>query len=101
MVYHTPGPWEIRKNQYGQYDVVARTPTDGIAFVDKRDDAKEELANANLISAAPELLEALEELTRWFDDGVSTWEPHCSPEYAAMWRRVRNAIAKAKGEHEK
>ena len=98
---HTPGPWQIIVNKHGQYDIVATSKTDGIAFIDKRNDPDEERANAYLIAAAPEMLEALEELRRWFDDNVSTYEPHCSPEYAAMWRRVRNAIAKAKGEHEK
>lgn len=98
---HTPGPWQIVISPQKHFDIVKNDETDGIAFVDVRDNKEEERANAMLIAAAPELLDALEELRRWFDDNVSTYEPHYSPEYAAMWRRVRNAIAKAKGEHEK
>ena len=53
MIKHTEGPWHIF-SVYAQHEV--RTPTDGlIAVVDSRQ-------NARLISAAPDLLEALQSM---------------------------------------
>ena len=58
-------------------------------------------ANARLIAAAPELLEALREARRWIGDGDmsdgmdrSIW----TPEYAAVVDQVDAALAKAGGE---
>lgn len=97
---HTPGPWrigDVRANGevliHGDRQIVAS------AIQGHREYTAE--ANARLIAAAPDLLDALEELRRWFDDNVSTYEPHCSPEYAEMWERVRKAISKARGEQNK
>lgn len=83
---HTPGPWTIAAGRY----LLAITPaqTKQIAIFDSDDDWEDEQqANARLIAAAPELLEALEEcLTCEFPvidrDAVS---------------KARAAIAKATG----
>jgi hypothetical protein len=51
-------------------------------------------ADAPLLSAAPELLEALEECDRVF----SRFQPDPMSAYGMAWGEVQTAIAKAKGE---
>ena len=85
MVAHEEGPWRIRvdKDTDGTYLVVLdkRGNTIGFANTD---------ANARLIAAAPEMLEALEGLLLYVTDVDVN---HIPPLSAAI-----NAIAKAKGE---
>jgi hypothetical protein len=90
---HTPGPWV--------YDSFGHT---SFAFNDNREDysariewapdmSDEEVdANARLISIAPDLLEALEEMLC----DAETMNPPYRNE--AICERARAAIAKAKGE---
>lgn len=112
-VKHTPGPWEIGTSTRG-YEVctihgVERQPTeDGLGqswvyvfpprIIDGEwhwPDEAEQLANARLIAAAPELLEALRE---WLD-ADDAWD--CDPADDARLDRAREAaravIAKAEG----
>ena len=109
MTGYTPGPWEIKNNGKDIFgplggdsgDGVKADPTDGwhIAEIQRTPTFSElgevELgapreANAHLIAAAPDLLEALEEAVFWNgidDEGVS-----------AVWRdKAEAAIAKAEG----
>ena len=92
MSNHTPGPWTFNgrtvrgphpKDPEGRTRIVAEAIWDRGTYVD---DAE---ANARLIAAAPELLEALEALV--LDE---------SKEYipTRLWDAARAAIAKAKGE---
>jgi len=61
--------------------------------------AVENLANAQLIAAAPELLKALEELFRHCTMTHKYWGDGCNQKEAdAAITAARNAIAKAKGE---
>ena len=105
---HTPGPWWLQADGAGWY--VECTPERGysVAYIrsevaeDDPDtpDAEKE-ANARLIAAAPDLLEALKELSRSFigtysDDQRSDDEINNHREH---WERMaRAAIAKATGE---
>lgn len=87
---HTPGPWKVRENGGLMQSVEAKR--DWLVFKCGRDFmAREELeANARLIAAAPELLEALELLIAETDPlRLNSGEP---------WCRVRAVIAKARGE---
>ena len=93
MSEHTPGPWKMVssddagptmgiKASGGRVTVVERLPD----WTD--DEAHEELANANLIAAAPDLLAALKEVHSMFganDIGTD------------LATRIEAAIAKAKG----
>jgi hypothetical protein len=54
MNKHTPGPWEALKNNYGQVLIVVRSTQDFVCAVPDECEA-----DAKLISAAPDLLEAL------------------------------------------
>lgn len=98
---HTPGPWEMKTvrtscgvcHKIGPWPHKWRAGEEMSACI--YDDYPSPpqgtdtmLANARLISAAPDLLEALENL-------VNSFEKHRPKEY---WDAARAAIAKAKGE---
>jgi hypothetical protein len=78
----TPGPWEM-----GDDFQVQTVDKHGYEIAEMRIDVPEYEANARLIAAAPDLLEALENLEN--DSGSI-------PDHA--WQRVKAAIALARGE---
>ena len=104
---HTPGPWKllpveadkdylrIRGTRLGvRYKVanVHHIRYEGVhAVVRERDDA-ESMANARLIAAAPDLLEALREI---FHDVKQGAIPNADDEW---WKKASTAIAKATGD---
>lgn len=106
---HTPGPWHYDWTQkvngvIQSYAVgPARRPLDEIDHIDTivevDNDTNNAEANARLIAAAPELLEALEQSLDWTVDFIESGD-------AGFWDvdkdenviRMRSAIAKAKGE---
>ena len=81
---HTPGPWHVANG------VQVRSEKDQLArvWMMRTGEGK---ANARLIAAAPELLEAIEEL-------LSATQ-HLNPCPATV-EKARAAIAKAKGEEQ-
>ena len=87
---HTPGPWKQGNDRiecsegYGVADLFTQ-----------RNDA-ETKANARLIAAAPEMLEALEALVREFDDTYDG-DPISMEKHEAI-EKARNSIIKARGE---
>lgn len=92
---HTPGPWAVR------YDYVVQAPS----FDDGRlvpvaqpygvnSDGTDLFANARLISAAPELLDAAKNFVEWFKCGRIGDRPEAELDAA------RAAIAKATGEQQ-
>lgn len=109
---HTPGPWTVLPEEAdkdylrirgtrlgGRYKVanVHHIRYEGVhAVVRERDDA-ESMANARLIAAAPELLEALQGLVAVLDKQLHS--PHAAAR-ASPLGRARAAIAKATGDTE-
>jgi hypothetical protein len=91
---YTPGPWKWTRT----LDGLNALESDSIAYgilVCAEDNAPQDLndeANARLIAAAPDLLEAILAL----DDLRGAWAP---PEETikAAWSKARAAIAKATG----
>src|SRR5579859_5555971 len=74
---YTPGPWKLTQDQGNGYCVVSFAPnrqpgpgliTRHIATICPLGSQLENCANGTLIAAAPELLEALEELARFVCD---------------------------------
>ena len=95
MTEHTPGPWEIEDHYHFSYRWISGPEHSQLAQVvwcmEDEDRSPECEANAHLIAAAPDLLEALEALV--LDE---------SKEYipTRLWDAARAAIAKAKGQTE-
>lgn len=94
---HTPGPWRLKLQRYGGYRVFK-------LFIDNPDGSYQELgdfrgvhrvsdpdeetiANARLIAAAPDLLEALAAIVNSTDYGADDDRP--------LMQAARAAIAKA------
>lgn len=100
MSKHTPGPWHVVPLTLGSVEAENGTAVCQ-AFMTKQprkaEDHEERLANARLIAAAPELLEALK-------DYLQAGEDCCNPEkdgvvamvlFAKAEEAARAAIAKA------
>ena len=87
---HTPGPWVIRKNDaYEEYWVQLEHYTVGPASI------VFSKADADLIAAAPELLEALQ----LCEGNISSLLASAHPKVYGEWLRVvSEAISKATGE---
>lgn len=86
-VKHTPGPWKLNGLTIeSKHNWIASANSDGI------NDSNVDEANATLIAAAPELLEACKKLMAWLrecDDYA---------EKSIAWKLGKAAIAKAEGE---
>ncbi|HGO9514213.1 hypothetical protein [Pseudomonas aeruginosa] len=95
MSKHTPGPWGQDKwgslQTEGGQDVLLRGITTISAGSDER--IAEAEANTRLISAAPELLEALQDL-----DALRGPFPPSDEAVEDAWRKASAAIAKATGQ---
>lgn len=85
MSNHTPGPW-IRSSL--GFQVLTRNSEKSICELPSRHNEAEQIADANLIAAAPDLLAACEAARTVVD----------SQESRAVWALLSNAIAKAKGQ---
>ena len=97
---HTPGPWVILKEYndavevsasrpYRIDNISANTPLICYVYQHPKFNGFSPQANANLIASAPELLEALELISRYI-------EP-TAVDAASMQKVARAAIAKATG----
>jgi hypothetical protein len=94
---HTPGPWAailtIPSSGWGEPDVW-QIEAHGHAVCTSQDCfATGTEANARLIAAAPDLLEALKALQEYAVKHVPVGEGHHHP----VWTKTANAIAKAEG----
>lgn len=103
MNKHTPGPWEFTVNAHPNAEgyvfcsIWARGMNDSDCNVARTFQPSavshaQVLANAHLISAAPEMLEALKHAERVMDHAIATFgmpEEHAKP--------IRAAIARATG----
>ena len=90
---HTPGPWDVEPK--GSRHFVDGADGLTVAYLDRAGvrERSEIEANARLIAAAPELLEALEAVLPDLEHYVATHGPGPDKRLAA----ARAAIAKAKG----
>lgn len=99
---HTPGPWRIDEPNDWGIEIVGR-PTWGcerngvkgewdVAKLERLDCDEETMANARLIAAAPDLLEALQVFVHGFELDQNF--------FGAEMEKARAAIAKAGGYHD-
>lgn len=94
---HTPGPWSVNECHVYRYDDeydeticdTSGAPTEAAFMSDVPDRAE---ANARLIAAAPELLEACKRLM-----GRAFVGSHTPREQDPLWKLAHAAIAKAEG----
>ena len=105
MIRHTPGPWELGEyeNALG-YDCMTGGVKVGPVYLDgaqygqktcaeiEADQLARMMADARLIAAAPDLLEALEGILPYLEE-----DPDDDGDYNERIRTVRTAIAKTKG----
>lgn len=95
MSKHTLGPWFSQYDDNGFYEIGSEAVAFRMAFTYGEGDTDE--ANARLIAAAPELLEALERMLHSFSPHPCENTEKWREEYDAC-ELARAAIAKAKGE---
>jgi hypothetical protein len=90
----TPGPWMARQMFSGSWDIAAEDG-DGSTIARTKDEA-----NARLIAAAPDLLEACADLVQLWQDWAKDSQSLAQPLKRSIEMRVedaRAAIAKAEG----
>ncbi len=107
---YTQGPWEIEPTSIGDpafisdihaphQDNPSENGTDPtVATTWHRPSQGEDEANARLISAAPELFEALKTLMEWEGNEAGSYpDPDTQTEANLVWGKAFKAIAKATG----
>ena len=108
MSDHTPGPWFELKRSTSYIDIVGGSQaSDEIPELEKGGTFCTSVcrvhihapceANANLISAAPDLLDACSKWIEWMDSPGDGTEKDAADE-DLMLEEMRTAISKAKGE---
>ncbi len=90
---HTPGPWKVGRDHDGSLKVGSGLD---VAYVLGQGSGAE--ANARLIAAAPELLEALERVAKDADESLMQHPDDLPAILAVTYKQVRAAIKAAKGE---
>lgn len=91
MSKHTPGHWEVEKDD----KTVVSTSDYNIAFVVTLPSKEETTANARLISAAPDMAEALKRLCHYANDVREDGEPPSHEDWRNAWEAARAALKKA------
>ena len=89
MSKHTPGPWRVEQQSYNEHPYGVMAPESAKHDLDLLCEFSPEMtndANARLIAAAPDLLEALEILV---SDHAASLED---------WEAAHAAVKKARGE---
>lgn len=97
MTTHTPGPWTVRylTNVFADKRSVASTGGYATNGPDEEAVSAENVANACLIAAAPDLLAACKAIVD-AHDGNDWSEPGVSDTFYAAIEQARAAIAKAR-----
>jgi hypothetical protein len=94
---HTPGPWELMHAEHGQHvEVVVNGGHIAVVFSGSFRDGSTGEANANLIAAAPDLIEACEKALNLID-GAGVLLASMSAERSRAVEALRAAVAKAEG----
>lgn len=89
---HTQGiPWQIEEDEDGNYEIINESWQVSIAKVYRYDRDEQARANAKLIAASPDLLEALQLIL----NGVGLKDSNCFHNGKHIERIIREAIKKA------
>jgi len=96
MSKHTPGPWSLWTGRpYGEHGTITDDRL-GRHLAVMSGGAPETAANARLIAAAPELLEALKQIA-YRTGAISLPESVALETMRGLWYTATTAIAKAEG----
>ena len=90
---HTPGPWTVNPRKLGTVEATDEFGTDVIATMGGSTSGHP-VANARLISAAPDMLEALEEAGAYVGTALGT---EGDEEATRIFGIIYAAVAKATG----
>jgi hypothetical protein len=96
-IKHTPGPWKLVR-QLGYNHVESTTSDRNFIVASCPLNSEEDHANANLIAAAPELLEALDKAW-YFIENVTDEDPERTDKFFELRQLVRTAYAKVNGDY--
>ena len=99
-IKHTPGPWVARKTGGAGWPGQIGWAIDFNEIQEQVVDFVYEEADAHLIAAAPELLEALSDALADFDNWAAHEDNYPHEHLVAWAEKARAAIAKAKGEEQ-
>jgi len=93
MSEHTKGNWSYNR-ALGKHEITTDTPSQTGNYIAETygDSFEESEANAKLIAAAPEMLEALEKVMLW---SSHNWTAQQSKAFIALNELVQAAIKKA------
>jgi len=101
---HTPGPWDAITSDGRNYRIIGGEEAGYVAIVEAIFQPRQNAANARLIAAAPDLLEACKAasavLTGFYNavaDSIGEWESDGSRPLYKAEKILRAAIAKAEG----
>jgi len=101
---HTPGPWSALTSDGRNYEIVGGQEAEYIAIVEAIFQPQQNAANAQLIAAAPDLLEACKRasavVTKFYNavaDRMGEWESDGPCPLYKIEKVLRAAIAKAEG----
>jgi len=101
IIKHTPAPWTVR-NTFGVLEITKanKFPIAEISwlnedFTDDDDVVSEAEADAKLITAAPDLLDALIDIEGMVNKSVSGIEKYSVIEWQILLSKTQSAIAKA------
>jgi hypothetical protein len=93
---HTPGPWKVLKqneNLFITEDIfIVASAWTGVYKNETTDDAE---ANAHLIAAAPELLEACKALANVISGWDGEWQRQCGSDFVDAYAMLIAAVDKA------
>lgn len=91
---HTPGPWSAIKAAHGVIDIFDGRGRDIVTVFGGGVEPESKEANARLMAASPELLDAVKKLRRafWADSDIITADEACD-----LIDEVDRVIAKAEG----
>jgi hypothetical protein len=95
---HTPGPWVARQSAHGPIDIFDSQERDVVTVYGGGVPSEHKQANARLIAAAPELLDALKAMDAAICEGFETQAGRMAGRKALI--AARAAIAKAEGRND-
>ena len=107
MTKHTPGPWRVIEHSTGMLCVVGDNDKSLCSVGYNRTEGRDDIANARLIAAAPEMLAALQFAEPYIDEWIDMFDPSDEADQDVRKARdecrrgleqLRAAIAKATGE---